>query len=101
MEIMSTDYLQNFEILNEILGFEYLENVQIQILDKMLITNASKIKKDMKNILFELNEVEEYANPRQQMIELISSYIRLEDMITNIEKVRHLLRQRINHGYPD
>ena len=101
MQIITTDELQNFEILNEILGFEYLDSVQVQILDKMLITNVSKITTDMNDLLNELDKVEDYANPKQQMKELMSSYLRLADMLANIEKVRSILLKRMNHGYPD
>lgn len=101
MQIITTNELQNFEILNEILGFEYLNSVQIQLIDKMLITNISKIKIDMIDLYNELDKVEDYANPKQQMMELMTSYSRLADMIESIEKVRSILKKRINHGYPD
>lgn len=101
MQIITTNELQNFEILNEILGFEYLNSVQIQIFDKMLITNISKITIDMNDLLNELDNVEDYANPKQQMMELMTSYSRLADMIESIVKVRSILKKRINHGYPD
>lgn len=101
MQIITTNELQNFETLNEILGFEYLNSVQIQIIDKMLITNISKIKIDMNDLFNELDKVEDYANPKQQMMELMTSYSRLADMIESIEKVRSILKKRINHGYPD
>lgn len=95
MEIISQNTIQNFENLNEILGFEYLNRVQLQILDKILLSNLAKIKSDMDDLSYELDRVGEYTNPKQQTIEIMLSYQRLENTSISIENVRLLIGQRL------